>query len=103
MMAKTSADKWLTTDECAAYVKLKPQTIREYVHQGKIPYYKVGNRLRFNRTEIDKWFEQYHMIALTYTQGGPRSPSTKRPVLVDLTQARNDDEKDDKEESPTTL
>ena len=73
---------WLTTDECAAHLKLRPKTIREYAQKGKIPYYKVGSRLRYHRGEIDTWFEKYHVIALTYTEGGGRPPSGQGPSLM---------------------
>lgn len=31
--------------------------IRRLVHENRIPYLKVGHRLRFDRDEIDQWLE----------------------------------------------
>jgi excisionase family DNA binding protein len=42
-------------DELADYLKLKRQTIYNWLHQGKISGIKVGGVWRFDRREVDKW------------------------------------------------
>jgi len=42
-------------DELAAYLKLKKQTIYNWLNQGKISGIKVGGVWRFDRREIDAW------------------------------------------------
>lgn len=42
-------------DECAAYLKISPQTLYKWAHLGKIPYRKHLGRLVFHMDEIDKW------------------------------------------------
>ena len=47
--------KLLSTNELATYLRLKPVTIRRKAKTGEIPSLKIGNRLRFNKKQIDKW------------------------------------------------
>lgn len=42
-------------DELADYLKLKKQTIYNWLHQGKISGIKVGGVWRFDRRDIDSW------------------------------------------------
>ena len=47
--------KFLTVDELAEMLRVKPRTIYEMVSQGRIPYRKVGRRVVFLLTEILEW------------------------------------------------
>jgi len=42
-------------DELADYLRLKKQTIYNWLHQGKISGMKVGGVWRFNRRDVDAW------------------------------------------------
>lgn len=44
-------------DELAEYLKLKKQTIYNWLHQGKISGIKLGGVWRFDRREIDSWLK----------------------------------------------
>jgi len=44
-------------DELANYLKLKRQTIYNWLHQGKISGIKVGGVWRFDRREVDNWLK----------------------------------------------
>ena len=46
-------DVFLTVDELAQYLKVKKSWIYQKVHANEIKYHKVGNHLRFKRSEID--------------------------------------------------
>ena len=50
-----SEKKWMTTSELAKYLTLAKGTIRNWVCQNKIPYYKQYGKLYFNIQEIDNW------------------------------------------------
>ena len=43
------SDELLTVNETAAYLKLKPWTIRHWVSGRKIPFVKLGSAVRFRR------------------------------------------------------
>jgi len=47
-------DSLLTVPELAKYLKVKESWIYQKVHVREIPFYKIGNKLRFKRSEIDK-------------------------------------------------
>lgn len=54
----------MNIDELVTYlsqvgVPLTKQTIHTHTHQKTIPHYKLGARLMFRRTEIDKWLDDY--------------------------------------------
>lgn len=44
-------------DELANYLKLKKQTIYNWLHEGKFSGMKVGGVWRFDRKEIDAWLK----------------------------------------------
>jgi len=50
-------DKLLTVEEIAEYLSLKPSTIYQWTHQGFIPHIKLGSRVRFRMSQIEKWLE----------------------------------------------
>lgn len=52
-----NADKWLTLDELAEYLKLGRTKLYLLAQKGKIPASKVGSQWRFERREVDKWIE----------------------------------------------
>lgn len=47
--------KLLSAYELAEYLNLKPVTIRRKAKTGEIPFIKIGNRLRFDKKQVDKW------------------------------------------------
>jgi excisionase family DNA binding protein len=55
-------DPLLTIDEVCMLLKLEPQTIYQLTYRGRIPHFKIANRLRFRRSEIVEWIEK-HKVA----------------------------------------
>ena len=49
---------FMTLEEVAAYLKLKPQTIYTWAQEKKIPGAKIGKEWRFRKSIIDEWFIQ---------------------------------------------
>ncbi len=45
----------LEVDDLAKYLKLKKQTIYNWLNQKKISGIKIGGVWRFDKQEIDKW------------------------------------------------
>ena len=50
-------------DELANYLKLKKQTIYNWLHEGKISGIKVGGVWRFDRKEIESWLKSRKRFA----------------------------------------
>jgi len=49
--------KLIDIDELADFLKLKKQTIYNWLHEGKISGIKVGGVWRFERKEVDIWLK----------------------------------------------
>jgi len=47
----------INVDELADYLRLKKQTIYNWLHERKISGIKVGGVWRFDRREIDLWLK----------------------------------------------
>ena len=50
-------DEWMDVKGLAAYHPDHPsvRTVYDWIHYKRVPYHKDGKRVRFKRTEIDKW------------------------------------------------
>lgn len=48
-------DRWLSVDEIAAYLGIKPPTVYKWIDRKKMPAHKVGRLWKFRAEEIDKW------------------------------------------------
>ena len=55
----TESDRWFDLDELRNYLPDKPAkaTIYNWVHSLTIPYHKGTKKLRFLKSEIDKWLK----------------------------------------------
>jgi len=49
------ADKLITVEEVAKYLRVKRSTVYEWAKEGKIPAVKVGRLWRFDREETEAW------------------------------------------------
>jgi excisionase family DNA binding protein len=49
------ANDVLTPEEAAAYLKLNPRTVQEYLRDGVIPARKIGRFWRVSRQCLDDW------------------------------------------------
>jgi excisionase family DNA binding protein len=49
--------KLMDVDELAKYLKLRRQTIYNWLHQKKISGIKMGGVWRFDRREVDAWLK----------------------------------------------
>lgn len=52
------ATDFMTLEEVAAYLKVKPQTIYTWAQEKRIPGAKLGKEWRFMKSVIDEWFLQ---------------------------------------------
>ncbi len=56
-------------DELANYLKLKRQTIYNWLHQRKISGIKVGGVWRFDRREVDIWLKSRRRLSKEFKPG----------------------------------
>jgi excisionase family DNA binding protein len=48
----------MTTIEGADLLRMSPAKLRELANEGKLPAFKIGNRLRFRRQDLLQWVEE---------------------------------------------
>ena len=48
---------WLTTKELSEYLRVTPKQILNWTFSGVLPYYKISNRNRYKKSEIDALLE----------------------------------------------
>ena len=56
---------WLTSEEAATYLRIPVGSVRNFVYQGILPFYKFQRRLRFKKSDLEKILE-------ASKQGGPQ-------------------------------
>jgi len=59
-------------DELADYLKLKRQTIYNWLHQKKITGIKVGGVWRFERKEVDAWLKSKRRLSSSESKSGEK-------------------------------
>ncbi|MFH1728618.1 MAG: helix-turn-helix domain-containing protein [Pseudomonadota bacterium] len=50
-------DSFLTVPELAKWLNLKESAIYNLVYYRRIPFNKIGRRLRFNKNEVQQWLD----------------------------------------------
>jgi excisionase family DNA binding protein len=53
-----SLSSFLNVKEVATYLALKTSTIYSMVEERKIPCYRIGRKIRFKKSLIDRWMEE---------------------------------------------
>ena len=50
-------EKWISIDEAAKYMDVKPRTIRSWIQKEDcdIPAHKIGRQWKFKMSELDSW------------------------------------------------
>ncbi len=51
-------DDFLTVEEAASRLKVKPYTVRKWITQKKLRAYKVGRDYRIRLTDFEKFLEE---------------------------------------------
>ena len=46
------SQEWLTTEEAAAYLRISIASLRNLTSNGRVIYYKLGRRVRYQRTDL---------------------------------------------------
>lgn len=54
-------DQYFDLRGLAAYSSLGASTLRDHINRGALPCFKVGGKLLFRKTEIDKWIESFRV------------------------------------------
>lgn len=61
MTTQSTLKSFLTVEEVAALLNVAEKTVRKYIYERSIPYYKIGGHVRFNQQKILDWIEMREM------------------------------------------
>ncbi len=64
----------LLIDELAQWLKVPKGSLYNLVHERRIPFLKIGHRLRFDRNEIERWLSS----SIHHEADGPLDLATLR-------------------------
>lgn len=57
-MNTANNDRWISVDEAAEYLSIKPATLRDWIKKHpSLPAHKVGKQWRFKLFELDEWIK----------------------------------------------
>lgn len=56
IMTEIKNDRWVSIEDAAEYLGIRPITIRDWIKKGKgIPAHKIGKKWKFKYSELDIW------------------------------------------------
>ena len=50
-----NVEKWVNLEDVAVHLSLSQDTVRTWIEEGKLPFYKAGKRYKFKISEVDEW------------------------------------------------
>ncbi len=57
-MDKRIEDNYISLEEAANYLNIKPVTLRKWIKQNKdLPAHQIGRLWKFKRSELDEWVQ----------------------------------------------
>lgn len=57
-MVKNTEENYISLDEAAKYLNIKPVTLRKWIRQNKdLPAHQIGRLWKFKRSELDAWVQ----------------------------------------------
>ena len=54
-------EKWVNLKDVAVYLSMSEDTVRTWIKEGKLPFYRVGKRYKFKISEVDDWIRSGKM------------------------------------------
>lgn len=55
---ENTVEKWVNLEDIADYLSVSKDTIRAWMKDGKIPFYRAGKRYKFKISEVDRWVRE---------------------------------------------
>ena len=50
-----NVEKWVNLEDVAVHLSLSQDTVRTWIKEGTLPFYKAGKRYKFKISEVDEW------------------------------------------------
>lgn len=48
-------EKWVNLEDIAEHLSVSTDTVRTWIKNGKLPFYRAGKRYKFKISEVDEW------------------------------------------------
>jgi excisionase family DNA binding protein len=48
-------EKWVNLEDIADHLSVSTDTVRTWIKNGKLPFYRAGKRYKFKISEVDEW------------------------------------------------
>jgi len=65
MATPSTLKSFLNVEEVAVLLNVAEKTVRKYVYERTIPYYKIGGHVRFNEQKLLDWIAEKEMPVYT--------------------------------------
>lgn len=62
-------EKWLSVEQVADYLGVKPDTVYTWISKKDLPAHKVGRLWKMKAREIDEWVRTGHAVARSAQAG----------------------------------
>ncbi len=53
--AEQMPEKWVNLEDIAEHLSVSTDTVRAWIKNGKLPFYRAGKRYKFKISEVDEW------------------------------------------------
>jgi len=69
--SKRPKGEYLRSEHLSEYLQISLSTVRSWIYQRKIPYFKFGRKVFFKRSDIERWAED-RKVRASYDERIPR-------------------------------
>ena len=52
---EATPEKWVNLEDIAEHLSVSTDTVRTWIKDGKLPFYRAGKRYKFKISEVDEW------------------------------------------------
>lgn len=63
----TTDERYINADEVAKFLSLTDFALRNLIFKKQIPFYRVGRRIKFLKSELIEWMEEGKVIPVVVT------------------------------------
>jgi excisionase family DNA binding protein len=71
-------NNFLDVNQVATYLGIAPKTIRKYIWERTIPYYKINGHIRFDKNHLDEWITECKVPTFDEIKSGRTSNPFKQ-------------------------
>jgi excisionase family DNA binding protein len=55
---EVTVEKWVNLKDIAEHLSVSQDTVRTWIKEGKLPFYKAGKSYKFKISEVDEWVRE---------------------------------------------